>query len=521
MKKIIKLLLIACMVTNVNAQTTSFTDVDKINLNNFGYILDNGTLSGYYTFYQYDKIDRHTRAYWLPILDNNLKMVKKVSIERPKNSILMESVFNGSNFAFVFWDRRDELELITYDKTGTLTGSHKTEDLAKIEKQFLGASLGTEDDPRNITVFSLGQNGFLRQTFLKNDKTGYLLEAYDNSAKPLWNIGSDPNSKFMEIASVIYSSDKYILANVDKAKGMTSNDPEFSLLAVDATNGKKIFDVPANDATHDKAITTAFFDEDKKEIIMVGEYYVKGSKILKTKSIGMYVERMDMTGKELYVKKLSWNLDLKKFIQETSGTSGSDKEESEGSTFFHKIVRTKDGGIIAIGEKYKKSVSGWGVASALLNGTHSSTSVMSIKVDDMVAVVLDPSFNLAEYKLVEKQKSEVTLPQNYGYISTVKLGYIIKMWGGFDYSFSTFDKDANRMVATYIDYGKMEEGDKKKHAYVGNIIIKDKVITTDKFPLPTDATKVLALPAKPGDILFVEYYRKKKTINMRLEKVNF
>ncbi len=43
---------------------------------------------------------------------------------------------------------------------------------------------------------------------------------------------------------------------------------------------------------------------------------------------------------------------------------------------------------------------------------------------------------------------------------------------------------------------------------------------TDKIDLTTEATFLNVLPAKPGYVLIMEYFRKLKTMQSRLEKFN-
>ena len=73
--------------------------------------------------------------------------------------------------------------------------------------------------------------------------------------------------------------------------------------------------------------------------------------------------------------------------------------------------------------------------------------------------------------------------------------------------------------SVYLNYDKgVSEGSKYT---IGNITLtKEKTLANPKVNLKTKPTSFIALPAKPGYIAVFEYFRKKKSASMHLEKLD-
>src|SRR6476620_5863740 len=103
MKKPILLTLLFIASVFCKAQEHTIENITKMTVRSRGYILDNGNaIAGYYAFYKNDKVDKKNAAYTLELMDNNLNSVKNINVIRPKNSYLLETVFNGEVFLFYF-----------------------------------------------------------------------------------------------------------------------------------------------------------------------------------------------------------------------------------------------------------------------------------------------------------------------------------------------------------------------------------------------------------------------------------
>jgi len=146
------------------------------------------------------------------------------------------------------------------------------------------------------------------------------------------------------------------------------------------------------------------------------------------------------------------------------------------------------------------------------------TSSIKMVVQDLFIFELNPDFSLSNVKIIDKSKTSIELPAGYGLISHQQLAAFIKLVDGFDYSFTQLHKDKMNFSVCYTDYEKAEKKREWKFYAVTKI---DNQYSTDKLSLKTDATTLKVLPAKAGNVLLIEYFRKLKKLNMRLEKINY
>src|SRR5690606_11624602 len=91
------------LLTSVGiAHEKSYTNLKNVNPNSIGTIGTGEDISWYFMLYLIDKVDRKTNLYNLEILDNNLKTTHQVSLKRPAGTGMIDGLFNGKTFCFVF-----------------------------------------------------------------------------------------------------------------------------------------------------------------------------------------------------------------------------------------------------------------------------------------------------------------------------------------------------------------------------------------------------------------------------------
>ena len=80
-------------------------------------------------------------------------------------------------------------------------------------------------------------------------------------------------------------------------------------------------------------------------------------------------------------------------------------------------------------------------------------------------------------------------------------------------SFTQISADKSTFSVGYIDWDR-----KAKDLVFGTITRADNEFATDKLSLKTEASSLSVFAAKPGYVLVSEYFRKKKKLDIRLEK---
>lgn len=513
-RSLILLLWAALSFAPVFSQTREFKDLISYRKAGSGPILENDNIKGYYAFYMYDKADKKNDAYMLQLMDDNLNLVKSIDVLRPRGDYLLETVFNGNCFLSVFYNyKKESMDLTSYDKTGKTLGTYVAEDLPKWEKRRLQGVLASKDDVANTTVFPMGKAGFVRQSFTKNEKLGYVVEAYDNSMKKLWEISSPATSELVETADVVYVSESHMVLAIARKKNLMTKDVDMFMALVDTKTGKTLFEKPMKDE-NEWSILNVFVDNQTSQLYYFGEYYPRGSEMMKSKSEGVVLITMDMTGKELKKKKHSWAADLNKILKTDQNVSLETKDNVR--PFFHRIYKAPNGHIIAVGEQYGKAASGLGIASAALGG---GGSVVQINVLNMVVLDIAPDLAIASYNAYVKKKTSVQLPQGYGTVSPTMLAAYVKLIGGFDYEFSTYDEAKGKFACVYRDYDRKKDDGEKADVMLGIIKYEDNKLSASRVPVSVSSGTFSINPAKAGFVTISEYFRKKKTLVFRIEKL--
>ncbi len=304
-----------------------------------------------------------------------------------------------------------------------------------------------------------------------------------------------------------------------------SRDYKFSILSLD-NEGKKRFHLKLENEKYNMMPHHAYIDNETQKIMIVGEYYSQKDKSFKSASKGIFIKSISLDGEELSEKFISWE---KKIYSKLSDDDR--KEASNYYLYFHQILKTADGKIIAVGEQYRKQASAGGiamnVAAGVLGGmgANASTdaSALEIKIGNMVIIVIDSSLKVEEVKIIDKNSNHINLSKEYQYMSQHLLARILKGEGAFDYAFTQNDSNNANITFGYIDREKTEGKKKKSNVFHAiNYASGGKGnFSSDKIDLKTESSELNVFPAKPGNIMVIEYFKKEKRISIRLEPINF
>lgn len=513
---LVSLLLVIAM--SAQAQNLSKQGVLKLNVRSSGTIIQDDQVKGYYYFYKLDKQDRKNDNYLLSVCDENLREVNAVNITRPKNYVLVDAVFNGQAFAFLFYDYKGKsTELVSYDGTLKSLGSVKK----KIVNKYALASYNTivnGGEPTQAYLVPITGKGFVSYS-LQPSKFRYEIQCYDNNLKPLWTDVADGKTP-VEVASEGFQSGDYIGSTITRKKSVMTKDLEFDLMVHEVSSGKKLFRVPMLTDKYSVSFSDVFFDAQKKQFIVFGEYNDKNDKELKAPSLGFMTLTIDMTGKIINEKVNSWvnEISVAAPVNERGKFDGNNSR-----ILFHDFVRTSDGSIFAIGEQYKKVASAAGIAGNVMMaamGGNPGFSNAQLNVYNMVIFEFTSDYTIKKVYVFEKDKNVVSLPAGSEYVSSKLMSYYAKAYGGFDYSFTQRSADKKTFFVSYVNYDK-EKGEQSKNVLGTIVYTPEKVFTVDKLPLNRKSTMYFVNRAKEGYVMVMEYFKKEKRLESRLEKVNY
>lgn len=497
-----------------SGSTKQIDDVSYRDLHNLGPIIENEETKGYYLFKREKKTGGGMASFRLELFDLDIKSQKVIKMSRPKKAQLVEMSFNGSAF-FMLMSNKKGVDMVTYDNDGKKLGEINIKKVNKYERSRMYQALMNAEGS-SYSVYPTSE-GFVRQTMEKNGKLGYAIESYSNSLKLQWALRSSKTSDKVETADILYCSSKYVAVLRAEKKNLLTKDVDMFMMLLDAENGEKLFEIPMKKLS-DLSVLGCFVDEEHKEVYLNGEYFAKGKNIMNSKSEGLYMMKVDLEGKELKMEKMSWKKDL---------LSLTVKEEEKGNSnenmrfYIHKVHIAPNGNTYIIAEQYKKIVSGTAVAlntlNALSGGGQSNLSNISIKMYNMVYLVLDKDFKLIEKDVVKKKFSEFFLPKGYETVNATLMAHYIKSQGWFDYCFTSVNKTTGEFSAYYLDLNRKSAEGKKNDAVIGSIALVGSKIETKRTPLNTNYSRLFILPAKEGNVFVGEYSRSKERLFMRLE----
>ena len=513
----INLLAVMCILampnTTLQAQKVVIDNVLKAKSRGSGTIINKNVVAGYYAFYMLDKAEKGKNNFMLVLYDQDLVKVASDKFVADKYTIANESAYNGTNLVIKFSSLKTKA--YTYksynakaENIGTAT--------AKMESQM---DYGTSD-PR---TGEQGENklliptdeGFVDYFILQKGikvKTRYGMRLIGNDGKIAWTYTSPDKPKDFEGSAPLTIGGGVIISQVTKRPNLFSRDAEEYLLGVSLETGKKLFENSVEDPTH--AVIGLSADAREDGGTLYGLYFDKDAKTAKDPSKGLFSFQFGYDGKVTARKFISWEKDVAAFLP----VSSKGKIKDIGHLYFHKFQRTADGKTFGIAEQFRREASALGIATQVLGQGRSNTSVVKAAIEDIYLFEFDQKFDLAGVTVYDKSKTNVELPSGAEYWTPRTTGYMLDLYGQFDYTFTQASTDNSEFYVGYLDRQKMEKG--KRDWIFGAITYRDGGLTTDKTVVGSEATWFTVQPAKPGYFVVTEYFRKKKTLEFRMEKFN-
>src|SRR5690606_2515331 len=144
---------------------------------------------------------------------------------------------------------------------------------------------------------------------------------------------------------------------------------------------------------------SAYIDPASKQVVALGNYFQARGNAYKSKSLGMFACEIDKNGNINSRKLISWEKDVSKYLP----INKKGKINSEGFLYFHNLVKSSDGNILAIGEQFRK-----GKAITLRTPTkdfsnkNSNALPQMVELENIYIFRFNPDFSLLDIKKFEK-----------------------------------------------------------------------------------------------------------------------
>ena len=513
-------LLAFCPAVSKAQSKLSIEHIRSMSLRSSDTIVAAEEVKRYFFYYVSDKVDLKTNEYTHQVLDENLKEVSRIVFEDDKKELLLETSYNGSSLLFLFFNKKEQLVTTkVYGLDGKLQQTY-TKPLDRRSAAFFAtgqASLLNDEEGQNKYVYDIPDQGFLSVIPLRDGRAvTFEVDIVHSDSKKSITFSPDYGDYKYATASYLGSSNSIALFEVLKKEKLMSNKLEGSLLGVDVNTGRKVFELDES-ATKYKFMPLSISTLKRNgEILLMGNYYDQGDRVMKNNTLGIGAVIIDAKGKILEQKYNSWATDFAKYFNVNS----KGKLDDIGYLYFHKLIQTEDGDVYAIGEGYKRTASAGGIAAtavlAAAGGYSGNVSVTKLTITDMVMIRFSSKFDIKDAKVYEKNKNRFNLPGG-DYVTPHMLAASAKTMGAFDYEFTRTDAAKSHFYVGYNDY---ERGKDYRGLVFNSIAFVDGKISTDKLPLRSEASRLRVLPAKTGSILVSEYFRKEKRLDLRMEKMN-
>jgi hypothetical protein len=519
--KITRILLLFCLLLSKASfaqNKLSIENVRKIQFVNSGEILEGEELKGYFTFYVSDKIDRKTNEYTVQIVDNNLNKVKDIVFQDDKNVFILESSYNGNSIMFLFYNRKEKtLEYRSYGFDGKMKSSYVKEltkrSMALIDETYqLNIS---DEEGQNQALFSVGDKGFVTVFPVKEGKYfSYEVNFFFTSQKKQWTYEAAEDQE-MKVAQAEYlgATDSLVIFEVFKRTSRMSRKLNTFLVGIDIFTGKKVFETSTDQEDYKFYPMNVSTIRGKSNFLVLGTYYEPDGKVLRDASLGLAAWTVDSKGKVIAKKYNSWETQIGKYLP----TDAKGRVDDVGYVYFHNILQTKDGNFFAIGEGYKKAASALGIISTILSGGRGGISTIKLKMTDMLIFKFNDQFEIKDAKIYDKNSSSMELASGAEMYSPHSMALLAKAFGAFDYRFTQTDNEHTKFSIGYSDYEKTKEY-KGETFHAINYV--DGKVTTDRIEISSKAKFLRVFKAKPGFVMIMEYFKKDKRLDLRLEKLN-
>ncbi|UYQ94494.1 hypothetical protein MKQ68_05240 [Chitinophaga horti] len=510
MKKHSLLLLLMLCTCSLFAQL-KIENVYSVKLRNSGVISEKGQVKGYFFFYQSDKIDKRTNEYTVQVVDENLNKVQDIKFQDGRDLTLLEAAYNGNTLAFLYKNSENKtLDMKIYSIEGKLKFTYTAPYDKKSEAWMKQVEeLAQSDNGLNSSVFDVGQYGYVAVVpVIDGKERTFEVRCYNDKKKKHYTYRYDDGKSKFCVGEFIGATDSLAFFTVMKKSGTLSWNLKKSVVAINFVNSRRAFELTPDIGDYRITPTNVLPQTTPGKISLLGGYYESDENVIWDAPRGMAIVDLDPKGNVLNSVVCSYDTELSKFLP--VGAKGKIKDI--GFLFVHKALAMPDGGYTLIAEGFRKKVSAGKIALAAVAGGGNFTN---LEITDLVMMRFDNGFGLKSVDVFDK-KMNVVSPRGMDLVSPQIAAMAVKGMGGFDYEFTTGEEDNSTFNVCFSDYEKSSE---YKGRTFNTVRFNGTKYSTDKIELKSKASEMVVLPAKAGHVMIYEYFKKTKSLELRIEKL--
>ena len=492
-----------------NAQSKEFENVIDVQLQNTVTIKNNNTIVGYALFYKLDKMKK-AALYRLEILDENLKSIGSNEFEGSKELQLQNALYESEHILLAFHDgkKTDGVEKFVkvFDLKGKETGMVPY-DPEKVKKGMYGAAMAEQLGNYYNGYNNVDGKGFV-VIYQSQAKTGGVdIQMIDITGKLKWekSITAEKGER-MDAYVTTVTPNALVFFSMERG-GIMSKESKNFLIGINPDNGNELY---KKSMEMDKLAwePMLFKTDNNNNLKMMSSLSHEDDKFLKANPIGFNIAGFnDKTGEIKLEKNFLFAEELDNILN-----MKSESKSEAGYIKMHDICLMADGSKILVGEFFRRTVSGVGMAFKIISMGNGSASQASI--GDMFLLRIDNKNKPVSIDKIEKKTERVVLPAD-----GLPLGLTLRMLtmeGSFGYLYTDENTGANKK--TVVLNGTFD-GEK----YGTNAITFDekKGFKQKKFEVEKGKNdKVYLKKGKPGHILVMKYNAKEKKISLNLERLD-
>ena len=515
MKCMKQLLLMLCLAFAIKTQgqSTSFSDVVDVKLQNSVTIMNNKDVVGYALLYKLEK-QKKAALYRLEVLDENLKPIGNNEFEAGKSLEMESAVYESGSIMLAMRDPSKKAEYnrysMTFDLKGKQTGTVGYEPEEGKKGMYGAAVAQSMEDFYNGFANAEGK-GFV-SVYQNELKTGGAeVRMIGTNGKLKWskNFTAEKGDR-MDIYLLEATGNTVILSQMDRANIM-KKDGEMYILGLDANSGKQLYkkSMNFNGYTYEPYL---FKKNAAGETRMVSFLSSEDAKFASARIIGFNIATLnDKTGELTNSKNYLYDTDLNGVLD-----MKTESKSEEGFLRIHDLNLMKDGTTVVVGEFFRRTVSALGAASKILSAAGGSVgggAASQMTIGDMFLMRLDKSGKVKTLEKIEKGKDRIALPADGISLGLIARWLAINRYFGYSYT----DESNDEGKVTVIAGGDFEG---ENYATAAITFDENKGYKIKKFTSVREkGQKIYIQRGKPGHVLVLKYNNKKNEISLNLEKM--